>query len=181
MRIRHVKAFGPFAARRPRSYRGFGYFGSPSQYQSNVDCPVGGSWEAWCACVYAPGSDALARCVSKPLGPAMFTAPWTEIGAGARGLQHAGTFAPITSAVLNIVSPLTAGVIQAVPGAPVTLPPVSSGVQTGSTTIDIKTTGGLADKPADEGIFGIPKQAALVGGAVLAVGALALAFSGRRR
>lgn len=176
MRIRHVplRAFGP------RRLAGFAYFGTPSQYQANVECPVvsGGSWEAWCDCVY-PEGDLRNRCRSKPF-PGGFLPPWTEAGAGARGLPKPESIvANITGGVLNLASGITGGVVQKPPEpATITLPPVNSGGS--ATTVKIETAGTPAAS-AEEGIFGIPKTIALVGGAVLAAGAAALAFSGKRR
>lgn len=175
MRIRNVplKAFGPYAR-----YRGFGAFGTPSQYQDK-ECPVGGSFEAWCDCVFPRGSDLHTRCHSRPI-PAGFFAPWTEVGAAGRGLPKPGSIvASATATVLQIVSPLTGGIVQAPVTAPLvpSVPPVQSvPVVTTQPSITVEPTAG----PAEASIFGIPKTIAGVGAVVLAVGVAALAFGGKR-
>lgn len=183
MRIRNVplRAFGPGPFGRSR-YRGLGYFGSfgtASQYQSNKECPVGGSWEDWCDCVF-PEGDLRQRCRSKPF-PGGWVAPWTEVGAAARGLPKPGSLvAVLTTGALELASTITKGAVQGPPAGVVsTLPPVQSGVQTGAVAVSIQ--GPVAQPPEDEGIFGIPRTIALVGGGILAAGVAVLAMKGKNR
>lgn len=80
-----------------------GAFGTPSTYQPGVECPAKGSWEDWCDCVFQPGSENHGRCRSKPMG-LLTAAPWTDIGAGQRGIPKPGS--------------IVAAVVQTVTGAP---------------------------------------------------------------
>lgn len=177
MRIRNVplNALGPYG--RSRGYAGFA-FGTASQYQPNKDCPVGGSWENWCNCVFTPGSELNTRCLSKPIGPALFAAPWTEVGAGARGLPKPDSLAAtLTSAGMSIISGvLPGGIIQAPPP-----PPPAVGVQSsGSTTVTVTSTPTAQTAAEESSIFGVPKTIAFVGAGVLVLGVVGLALSGRR-
>lgn len=93
------------------SMAGFGAFGVPSYWQRNPDggskdCSVGdfdgkpGGWEAYCDCMYEPGP-IREKCKVKVCAPFTFNpwqpgyctadprwafAPWTEPGAGTRGI-----------------------------------------------------------------------------------------------
>lgn len=172
MRIRHVpyRAFGPY--NRYRGLSGFGFaFGTPSQWQDK-DCPVGGDWDTWCNCVFPAGSDLNTRCRSRPF-PGGFVAPWTEVGAGARGLPKPGSLvASLTASGTQIISNLTGGVVQGPPQPPLAV--ATAPVQSGGVAVTTNTA--TTTKPADDesSIFGIPKTIAYVGGGVLVLGVLAL-------
>lgn len=198
MRIRNVPVRGspwnradlrsvvPFGGRQwPRTLNGFGSFGTASLY-TGADCPVGpgASWEAWCDCVYPAlqaGAEINTRCKSKPFPVGMVTPPWTEVGAGARGIPKPGSaVAAATAGLVSIAATiLPPNIVQGPPpGAVTALPPVQSGVSSSSSG---SIAAGGAGGATDEGIFGIPKTIAFVGGGVLLLGVAALAFSGKRR
>lgn len=175
MRIRHVpyRAFGPFS--RARGLSGFGFaFGTPSQWQDK-ECPLTPSdWDGWCNCVFPAGSDLNARCRNRPFPVGLVTPPWTEVGAGVRGLPKPGSLvASLTASGTQIISNLTGGAVQGPPQPPMVtaLPAVQPG-GVAVTTTTATTTNGM-DESA---IFGIPKTIAYVGGGVLVLGVLALAL-----
>ena len=139
-------------------------FGSWSFAPTGQDCPAGGSWEAWCACMYSGNPDLLSRCNKKfnvnpfagPINadPTLASAPWTVVGGAARGGLPAGS-AP------SAAPPAT-------PAAPPAQPYVP-GVDSGG-------GGGASYSPSGGGI----PMPLLIGGGLLAVGALAMMMGGRR-
>jgi hypothetical protein len=87
--------------------RGFGAFGARSYTTPQVECSVGdydgkpNGWENWCNCMFSSTDPNRAKCRKKPCAnpfdsnpdcvfglsnPNLSWAPWTEIGAGARGI-----------------------------------------------------------------------------------------------
>lgn len=117
----------------------FAGFGSTSP-ESGGDCPAQGSWENWCDCMWpgssAPGINAACRKTADGLfsNPALRAAPWTDLGAAARGIPKPGSWiAPI----LQTVMPTTP---QA---APPVAPPVIGTVATFDHKLPvIRTAGG---------------------------------------
>jgi hypothetical protein len=176
MRIRHVpyRSFGPYS--RYRGLAGFS-FGTASQWQ-NKECPLTPSnWDDWCNCVFPAGSDLNNRCKSKPFPVGFVTPPWTEVGAGARGLPKPGSLvASLTTAGVQIVSNITGGAVQGPPQPPLTLtlPPVQGG--TGASTNASSTSTPTSASEPEPSIFGVPRTIAYVGGGVLVLGVLALAL-----
>jgi hypothetical protein len=107
----------------------------------------------------------------------MFTPPWTEVGAGARGLPKPDSIiANITSAGLQIASNLTGGIV---PGPPQGVVQALPAVQPASTQTVTDVVAKAPEKEAEASIFGVPKTMAFVGGMVLLLGAGALALSKR--
>lgn len=123
---------------------------------TGADCPAAGDWSAWCDCAFpASPTDPLTNGKCKSWRPG---APWTLVGATLRGIPHLGTE----------VLPAEAG---------------------GLVTTIMSLFGGGTPPPAaapvvvDDGIFGVPKMVALVGGSVLVLGTaafLATRKKGRR-
>lgn len=175
MRIRNVPIRAAKRGWRLSGFNGFS-FGTASQY-ANKDCTVGGDWDTWCNCVFTAGSDLNTRCRNKPFPVGLVAAPWTEVGAAARGLPKPGDLlTSLTSSGLQIISNITGGAVQGPPQPPltITLPAVSTGNQSTVSTTSTTTPTTAGDEPS---IFGIPKTIAYVGGGVLVLGVLALAFT----
>jgi hypothetical protein len=89
-------------------------FGTASMTQPGVDCPpdsTPGGWERWCDCVFAGDPGTLVKCKNK-LGAALFTPPWTSVGAGARGIPKPGNWlaSAVSTAgdVFNFLNPTAA-------------------------------------------------------------------------
>lgn len=117
------------------------------------DCPAGGDWNAWCDCMFSGNRNVdpnLAKCKAP-----MIFAPWTELGALARGIPHYGT-----KVLPNVL------IDQLNPGG---------GAGSGAN----QQQQGQVD-PSGEGIFGIPKTMALVGGGVVLLGTVAF-FATRKK
>ena len=95
-------------------YRGFGAI---STHQAGVNCSATGSWETWCDCMFPEGSD-RSNCKKKVSWscPGCAVAPWTDIGAAARGIPKAGALA----ALARLAVPMAT---QAIPGAVPSTPP----------------------------------------------------------
>lgn len=93
------------------SVRGFGAFGARSYTTPQVECSVAvydgkpGGWQAWCDCMFAPTDPNRAKCRKRPCAnpfdsdpdcvfgitdPALAFAPWTDPGAGIRGIPKEG-------------------------------------------------------------------------------------------
>lgn len=119
------------------------------------DCPAGGNWNEWCDCAFPPNADISTNVKCKSWRPG---APWTVVGAMLRGIPQLGGdgagSAP-SSILSTITSLFTSGSAAASQGAPVAA-------------------------PTDDGIFGVPKVVALVGGGILVAGAGAFLLSRRK-
>lgn len=64
-------------------------FGAQSYQPDGRDCPVGGDWDTWCNCMFTEGTAENTQCKWKVSisCPQCAFAPWTDIGAGARGIR----------------------------------------------------------------------------------------------
>lgn len=120
---------------------------------TGANCPAGGDWNAWCDCAFPAGVDPANNGKCKSWRPG---APWTVVGAMLRGIPQTGTGAPAAAGGIldTLVSLVTGG------GAAQQSAPVAA--------------------PVDDGIFGVPKTVALVGGGVLVLGAAAFVLSRRK-
>lgn len=146
--------YGAVQNRFPSTLNGFGSFGTVSPY-TGTDCVDDGSWEGWCDCIWPASSDASLnqKCKSKPLW-ILTAAPWTETGAKQRGIPNVND--PGTASA-DAQTTWQEAIGTIFPGVAGKLNPQ----QTQPTP-----------KPS-EGIFGIPKTVAIVGGVVLVGGAAA--------
>lgn len=122
---------------------------------TGADCPAGGDWSAWCDCSFPAGVDPTNNGKCKQWRPG---APWTVVGAMLRGIPQLSTGGGVAAGAGGILSTITSLFSGggSTPGAP-----VSASV--------------------DNGIFGIPKTVALVGGGVLVLGAGAFILSQRKK
>lgn len=101
----------------------YGDFGTASMTQEGVDCPASGSWEAWCDCVFKGDNTNLAKCKGWAIA-----APWTDVGAGLRGIPKPGSWiASVLGTATQVATAPTALIGSVVSAAGQT---ISTGIQT---------------------------------------------------
>lgn len=150
---------------RVRFVGGFGAIGITGE-----NCPAGGSWDAWCNCMYPAGAspDLNAKCKSRPF-PGGWVAPWTDVGAAARGLPKEGIIAQAAGVVLNVAG-----------GSNATTGTTGGPGQTVTATVVPPAMVEAAPEPGT--LAGIPMTALAVGAAAVVGGVLLLGRrKGRRR
>lgn len=118
-----------------------------------------GTWEDWCDKTYPETDPQREKCKKCPVkvpivGTCLTPAPWTIVGKAARGIGEpmTGGAAPATGGTTT--NPNMPGTVTYNPNMPTTYPPPETGLDT--------------------------KTMILIGGGVIGVAALAMAFSGHR-